>query len=373
MGPRRPVRVLQVISDTDRRGAQVFAADLQEALVDLSHRVRTVALHPGSSSARLDVPALGPSRRSLAGWRKLRAECRRMDVVVAHGSSTLVACASAMLGMTVPLVYRQISDPLFWAGTPMRRARVALYLRRVQKVVALSEDLAETVRAHYRLPVDRVVVIPNAVPAASFRPPSPEERVHARAALGLPGDAEVALYVGALANEKGVRDAVVAVVEVPGLHLLMVGQGPERVALSALGARAAPGRVHLPGPSEDVLTAYWASDVFLFPTRGGDSMPAAVIEAGLCGLPVVTTDVGAIDEIVVDGETGVILPPGVLGPAIAGVVERLVGDAGTRRRMGAAAAIRCASRFTISRVAPSWARLLAEVSGRDLSEPAAQA
>ena len=118
------------------------------------------------------------------------------------------------------------------------------------------------------------------MPAASFRPPSPEERVRARTAIDLPEGAEVAVYVGALAEEKGVRDAVEAVAEVPGLHLLMIGQGPEREGLSALGARTAPGRVHLPGPSEDVLTAYWASDVFLFPTRGGDSMPAAVIEAG---------------------------------------------------------------------------------------------
>lgn len=367
MGAREPqvstsLKVLQVVSDTDRRGAQVFATDLHEALESLGHRVATVALRPGTRRRPLDVRTLGWSRWSPSMLRELRRRSVRADVVVAHGSSTLVACVIAMSGTRTPLVYRQISDPLFWASSAIRRARVSLYLRRVQKVVALSPDLAATVRRHYGLAADRVEVIPNAVPAGHFRRPSERERAEARDTYGIPEGVPVALFVGALAEEKGVQDAVLATAGVDGLHLLVIGDGPERASLEALGRRVAPGRVDFAGPTDDVRRAYWASDLLLFPSRAGDSMPAVLIEAGLCGLPVVATNVGAIGEVVLDDDTGLLIAPG-RPRALSAAVRRVRDDGVFRHRAGEAAEARCGEHFTFSGVGPEWEYLLLRAAG----------
>lgn len=90
-------------------------------------------------------------------------------------------------------------------------------------------------------------------------------------------------------------------------------------------------------------------------------MPAVLIEAGLCGLPVVTTPVGAIADVVVDGSTGRVVPVGDRGAFTAAVVE-LLADSQKRHELGAAAQRRCRSCFTIEATAPAWLRLLENVA-----------
>src|SRR4051794_10190147 len=128
--------ILQVVTDTDRRGAQVFAEDLHAALVRRGHGVTTVALAPGVVGG-LDLEALGPRRRSVQTLRELRCAARRHEAVLAHGSTTLPMCALALVGTSVPFAYRQISDSLFWAPDRLRRLRVRIGLARAARVVAL--------------------------------------------------------------------------------------------------------------------------------------------------------------------------------------------------------------------------------------------
>jgi len=200
------------------------------------------------------------------------------------------------------------------------------------------------------------------VPAAGFAPATAAARAAARSRFGLPADAAVVLAIGALVPEKGVDLAIDAVAALPGelgVELLVVGDGPER---DRLVARAGD-RVTFTGPLDDPAVAYAASDVVVLPSRGGDSMPATLIEAALCGLPAVATPVGAIAEIVVDGETGLIVPVGD-GVALGEALTVLVADPGRRVRLGDAARTRAKERFTIDAVGPRWAAaVLAATSG----------
>ena len=138
-----PVRVLQVVTDNDRRGAQVFACELQRALAEPGWQIETVALAPGRVGG-LDIPTLGRSRHSLGTIRALRRKSRHADVVVAHGSTTLPVTALATFGLSCPFVYRQISDSLYWAPTRGHRARVRVGLMRAASVVALWDGAART-------------------------------------------------------------------------------------------------------------------------------------------------------------------------------------------------------------------------------------
>ncbi len=355
-----PSPVLQVITDTDRRGAQVFATDLHAALLASGHHVETVALAPGATRG-LDVDVLGTTRLGAATLRSLRRRITASSVVLAHGSSTLPACALASLGVRVPFVYRQISDSLFWASTPSRRVRVRVGLMRASRIVALWSGSASTLTQHFGVAPEKLRVIPNGVPPERFAPLGAADRARARVELGIDPAVGVVACVGALAAEKGVDLAIRALADIDDAVLVVAGAGPERDRLGALAERTAPGRIVFTGSLADPRAVYAAADVVVLPSRGGDSMPATLIEAGLLGLPSVSTPVNGIPDIVVDGSTGELVPIGDLA-ALTRAVRGLLDDSDRARRLGGAARVHCAGRFAIDVVAAQWAAVIAEVA-----------
>jgi glycosyltransferase involved in cell wall biosynthesis len=354
------LRILQVITDTDRRGAQVFAGDLQAAFAKQGHVVVTVALAPGRVGG-LDVPVLGPSRRSVSTFRELRWRSRGFDVVVAHGSTTLPMCAIAGVGTRRPFVYRQISDLRFWAGSRARRLRVRLALSRAAGVAALWSGSADLLVKQFGVSRERVAVIPNGVPAERFPPVDDARRAAARARLGLVPGSAIAAYVGALVPEKGLDLAIEAVGGLPEVLLLVAGDGPERGGLEALATACAPDRVRFVGQVDSTADVYAAADVVVLPSRGGDSMPATLIEAGLTGIPAVSTRVEAIPDVVVDGATGILVPIGSVDELREAIAALVRGEQG--RRMGSQAHAHCLARFSIDAVAASWSEFLGAVVG----------
>jgi glycosyltransferase involved in cell wall biosynthesis len=352
-------RVLQVITDTERRGAQVFATDLHRALEDRGREVRTVALVAGANGTLL-VPSLGRRRLGSATLRALRAEIRSAGVLVAHGSTTLPACAIASLGTDTPFVYRQISDSLFWAPTRLRQMRVRAGLARASKVVTLWPGAADTLHAHFGVPRDRLVVIPNGIPPERCPPVKRDAVVPARGALGLDANRPTIAYIGALTPEKGVALAIEALEVLNTSQLLVAGTGPDQRRLETLGERLAPGRVVFAGSLSDPSPAFAAADVVVLPSRGGDSMPAVLIEAGFAGVPVVSTPVQGIPEIVVPDVTGLLVPIGS-ATAVAEAVGRIIREQGLSDRLVNAARERCATRFSINHVAAQWDDVLTEI------------
>jgi glycosyltransferase involved in cell wall biosynthesis len=349
-----------VVTDTDRRGAQVFACDLHAELTRVGHDVRTVALAPGATGG-LDLPVLGSKRISAGTLRALRHEMGAATATIAHGSSTLPACAIASLGKRSPFVYRQISDSQFWASTAARRVRVRAGLRRAARVVTLWDGAAAAVTEMFGVPQAKIRVIPNAVPLAGFVVSDDATRRAARAGFGLDADRPTVLSIGALASEKGVDLTLAAVGEIPGTQLLVVGEGMERAALERLAQRVAPGRTTFAGVVDPVARAYAAADVVALPSRGGDSMPAVLIEAGLSGVPAVATPIGGIPEIVLDGESGVLVGVDAIGE-LTEAIRRFCDDPQLSQQFGDAARRHCRNHFTIGPIAERWLAVLGELA-----------
>lgn len=347
-----------MITDTDRRGAQVFATDLAGAFERAGHQVSTVALAPGSQQSGLPVEVLGRSRRAPATLVGLRRRMRTADITIAHGSSTLMACALSFQ----PFVYRQISDTQFWAAGWPRRLRVAAFLRRARHVVALSDGAAAALAEHVWAPRRHITVVPNGVPGASFPRVSGADRHSHRARLGVPSNHFVALYIGALVPEKGVDVAVRAVAGLTDITLLIAGGGPELQSLQSLAAELdAP--VRFLGVLADSRPAYAVADVNVLPSRGGDSMPATLIEAGLSGLPSIATSIGSIEDVVLNQHTGLIVPVDDV-EAVRVAITRLQYDDATRTAMGDAAEQHCRTRFDIDVVAAQWLAVLERTTRR---------
>jgi len=354
------MRVLQVVTDRDRRGAQVYATDLQPGLEAEGCEVTTMALAPGEFNDALELDVLGPKGLSHKTLRELRRTAADFDVVVAHGSTCLPACAIALLGSGRPFVYRQISDPVFWAGTTGRRIRTGALLRRAGHIVALADSAAETVARHYGLARSGITVIPNAVPGTDFVAKTPETRSRARACLGVSDDQFLVAYVGALAAEKGVADAIDAVALMANTQLLIAGAGPESAALEARAASHDADKVRFLGSLDDVRPLYEAADVVALPSRGGDSMPAVIIEANLCATPVVACPIGAIDAVINHDQTGIIVPSNDV-EQLRLALDELRADPTRLDDMGRRAEIRCREFFTVEATAGTWVEVFRDL------------
>ena len=350
---RRRDDVLSVITSTDRRGAETFAVGLGAALEARGRSVRTVALAGDTGEGALPVPTLGPSTLAARTLLSLRRASRDAAVVVAHGSRALPACALATAGRGQPLVYRNIGDPRYWAGGSARRLRVSLSLRRAQAVVVLDAASADAIMERHGIAASRICVIPTGVPAAQFPLVDEHRRDEARRRLGYDHDDQIVAYIGALSGEKDVGAAVLAVSAMPGVRLAIAGDGPQRGAVTAAARGLAPGRVDFLGPVADPALTLAAADVLVLPSRT-EGIPAVLIEAGLSGLPVVATDVGGVREVVVPGETGLLVAPDD-GDALAGALRLALANG---HEMGAAARERCLARFEMAAIAARWDDLL---------------
>ncbi len=338
-----------LIASTDRRGAETFAVDLVGLLDQAGSKGTVAALAPGRSGAPLPVPVLGATRWAVGGFREVRRRTKSAWVAVGHGSDTLLALAVAGIGTRTPFVYRNIGDPLEWAGTRSRRARVSMFLKRARVVVTLWPDSAVALSEHFGVPPDRIVVIPNACVGNRFPEVTDASRSEARRGIGVAEDRCTAVYLGALSPEKSVDTAIAAVAELLDWTLVVAGDGSERESLKAVADSTAPGRVIFLPSREDPASVLAAADVVVLPSRT-EGMPATAIEAGMSGLPIVASRVGGIPEIVIDGATGILVSPGDAGSFAIGI-ERAYSK---RREMGAAARRRCLDHFEMGVVASAW-------------------
>src|SRR5438067_4034607 len=203
--------VLQVIAAPARRGAEISAVELAAALQARGRDVETVALTAADSANALRVPVLGRRSLGISTLKALRQRIESASTVISYASRTLPACALASLGTSKAFVYRSIGDVVSYAATPARRARVTLYLRRATAVVALWSGAADALASRHGVPVEKIRVIPNGVPAGPFAHIDSVRRLEARRSLGIAPDALVALFLGALIPDKrplAVVDAV---------------------------------------------------------------------------------------------------------------------------------------------------------------------
>lgn len=353
------MRSLHVITSTARRGAETFAVELVAELRRAGDEAEVVALTDDDDPAALDVTVLGPSRRSPTLLRGLRSSARHTDVVVAHGSSTLEACAIGLAGMSTPFLYRTIGDPSYWVTTRARQTSLGFLHRRAGRHVALWQGAALQLAARFGLARDRIDVIPNAVPEDRWARASEADRIMARSRFGVQDGQPCLAFIGALSPEKDV-DAVLEVARaMPEAIVLIAGTGVDRARLVSQAARIDPKRIRFLGSLPDTQPVYAAADLLLLPSLS-EGMPGVIIEAGLVGTASVASRVGAVPEMMEDRQTGFLSEPGEHNGFI-NAVARALPEA---RSAGQRAASHFRQRFTLAAVLPSWRASLDRATAR---------
>ncbi|HEX6851245.1 MAG TPA: glycosyltransferase [Candidatus Polarisedimenticolaceae bacterium] len=238
------------------------------------------------------------------------------------------------------------------------------------RIVANADAIRRFLIEESGLPPSKIVVIPNGVDTTRFKPLADRER--RRAERGWPPDAFVVGHTGTMVPHKGqsevLRACATAASRVPGLRVVLLGDGPDRGGLAELARTLGlEGRVEMPGFVGDVEAVLPCLDVYVHFSREREGCSNAVLEAMACGLPVVATDVGGNRELVEDGRTGCLVgEEDVAG--VASAIVRLGLDAARRQELGSAAARAVADRFSIPRMVGATAALYESVCSGESGE-----
>ena len=372
-----PVRVATVITRLDG-GAGVLA--LRGALALDRGRFQTALITghvPGTGhrlleqakEAGLEVimqPALRTPidpRHDAAALRSLTAlfTQRPFDVVHTHTAKAGALGRIAARRAAVPrIVHTYHGFPFHEFQSPLRRGGYVAAERRLGRFtdVGLCVGTGVAVEAVRRglLPPERIATIGVVVPDAPA--PGPDARERARKLLGIPPGALVVGAVGRLTYQKAPEDFLAAIRELarlrgpggsgraggPQVIGAWVGDGELAGRIARL-ARSAPGpRVILAGDRADVPDLLPAFDVFALPSRY-EGLPTAVVEAMTYGIPVVATAVNAVSDVVVPGQTGLLVPP-QRPDLLARAIGYLLDTPDAAARMAAAARDRLGTRFS---------------------------
>ena len=339
-------------------------------------RARVALLSPGPLQARLEAEGVSTLLLSTsAAVLNTRRESSRLSLGAVAGTARVAARLAGALGPG-ELVYANSQKAFVVAAlaTRLRRRPLLWHLRdvlspehfsrrNIQLVVGLANRCAARVVANSEATAaafvaaggreDKVAVIPSGVDPTPFRATGPENPAELRRALGIPQSSRLVVGLfGRVAPWKGQHVAIEAVARLEAAALLIVGAplfGEVDYAeeLAALVARLGLShRVKLLGFREDVPSLMRAVDVAVHTSLAPEPFGRVLVEAMLVERPVIAVDAGGAREIVEDGVTGLLVPPGD-PDRLAGALRRLLEDPTLRRTMGRRGLERAEQRFTL--------------------------
>lgn len=360
-----PVRVLHVVTRSQRRGAELSALDLADELDALGHANVVVALAPGfGGTLEPRLPPIAPDGRAATRLPRQVAALARVvrreapDVVLAHGGEPARCVALLPRRLRPPVVWQRILPLPEGATRGLRSLPLRLVARRVDAAVALTprngEELAEL---GFRGPVWQ---IPNSRRAARF---SGIDRAVVRASLrsevGVAEGAHLVGFVGHLVDQKRPERAVAVLRRLADrgveAHLVVAGDGPLRAQVeAAIRQEGVAGRVTLLGTRDDVPELLTAVDV-LVATSESEGIPGVMIEAAMAGCPVVTFPFDGAAQLAAGGL--VVVDDGDVD-AMAGEVAAILRDQGRRDELVARCA-RLAAELSTEAMARRYAEHLA--------------
>lgn len=353
---RARIRVLEITASLAPGGAERMLVSLASALDRSSFEVGVVSLFEASTNGleseleenRVAMWHLGkrpgPDLRMYSKLARLVTSFKP-SVIHTHCYVTRYTC-----NLRAPVKVHTVHNLAPLETDRVGRLINCLMFSRGVVPVAVGEAVADSVRRVYGIP--RPLCIPNGIDSQRFS--------HAgsggewRKANGFRDDDLLIVSVGRLEIQKNPRALASAVQELPGAHLLLVGDGKLRRSLEGYS------RVHLLGLREDIPSILAASDIFAL-ASSWEGLPLALVEAMSAGLPVVATSVGCVPEVVRDGVSGLLVTPGD-HVGLVRALRHLIDHAAERRSMAKAAETR-AELFSLRSMVDSYQTLFFELLG----------
>lgn len=336
--PESRLCILHTESSTGWGGQELRILTEAQGVAARGHELTIAApaespIYQAANHFGVNAIALPIARKSLTGVRMLYTllNSQRYDVINTHSStdSWLVAFATRGLKQAPAIIRtRHISAPV-----PQNYASRWLYGTVAQRIVTTGENLRQQLIAAVKVAAERVVSIPTGINLECFQP---GDSGLARQKLGIAQDTKIIGIVATMRAWKGHSYLLEALANLDdkNVQLVMVGDGPQRAELGKLADQLGiAARVHFAGNQNNVVPWLQALDIFCLPSWANEGVPQALMQAMACALPVITTTIGSINEIVTDGLTGIIIPPKDSN-ALRAALERLLAAHELRQALG---------------------------------------
>jgi glycosyltransferase involved in cell wall biosynthesis len=350
------IKVLHLITELSIGGAQSALYRLLENFGDASFVHSVACFYNADGAAAGQIRALDTPVFDLRMNNKFRLDAlgrllqllRREEPDILHTWMFHANLSGRILG-------RLASVPIIISSerTMGQESRIRYWLNRrsislIDQVVCVSQSVADFSVERVGLPRDKIVVIPNGVdPARYSNLPAKEQ---ARKSLNLPMDSVIIAAIGRPRPVKGYQHLLRAFTQLsksfPETKLLFVGNGPERPDLMVM-AKSLGVKPHVIFCDDTIRIANVLAsvDMLAIPSLF-EGMPNVALEAMAAELPVVATAVGGTPEVVIDGKTGLLVPP-KNAEAITSAITRLLENPQLRKEMGRAGRRRVESEFSI--------------------------
>ena len=283
------------------------------------------------------------------------------DIINTHSSIDAWTVALARVGNMVPVVRtRHISAPI--PKSPLTRW---LYLKGADHVVTTGEKLRLTLIKDLKATADRFTSVPTGIDLNKYNTQSAMSADMAREKFSLPSNAKVIGIAATLRTWKGHDYLLEAFdqlsADYPDIYLLIVGDGPMRPHVERLVSKlSCSDRIKMSGHISDVENALAAMDIFALPSYANEGVPQAILQAMAMSLPVISTHVGAIEEAVIDGKTGIIVNPKDT-PSLGLALKQLLNDPTTADAMALAGREHIENRFSMENMVNKMSKIFSEV------------
>lgn len=324
--------VIHVVENLNMGGAERVVIDLVQAQQARGMDCTVVCLFeagvlaPELAASNTEVIALGKrpglDREVLRALRAL-VRARRPAVIHTHNAVPHYYAVLATLGLPVRRINTRHGMGDF-LGNAKQRWLYRLAMLATHRACCVCDAARQQFVSAGLMPEDKAVTVYNGLPLSRF---ADSGRGALRQLLGLAPGQRLLVSVGRLNPAKAQELLIDAFARLapshPDLHLVLVGDGPQRAALEARAAeQLCATRIHFTGARSDVPALLRDADVFALSSRT-EGFSIALLEAGCAALPVVATAVGGNGEIIADGERGLLVPAGD-SMALASAIEQLL-------------------------------------------------
>jgi glycosyltransferase involved in cell wall biosynthesis len=365
------VKILHIISSGGMYGAEAVILNLSRTLNEGSHSSvlgvfsnsanPNLQLHEAAARGNIEshlIPCDGQIDRTVTTSIRDLAARTNADLVHAHGYKADIYTYFALRRSNIPLVstcHTWYDNDLFVSLYGMADR---LILRTFAAVVAVSDEVKQRL-LNAGVHADRIHLIQNGIDLRPFDNATPSLRKN------FADNPPIVGLVGRLSTEKGVdiflRAAASVLTELPSTKFVVVGDGPDREKLESLidelKIRAS---VSMLGRREDMPYVYASFEIMVSASRQ-EGLPIAILEGMASRRPLIATSVGAVPTAVLDGCTGVLLPPEDV-EALALEIVSLLKDSSRRESLGAAARKLVEEEFSAERMTADYLRVYEEAT-----------
>jgi glycosyltransferase involved in cell wall biosynthesis len=366
----RPMRILYLATEMGLGGAEVVARTLFNEWAARGHTPHLLLTYtPGVNAKRIQADGHAVEALGLPGGAKMllkissvreRVRAIKPDVIIINNQDVLLPWAWTLGGKDVPVfaVIHSTEAGKFRPSDLIHR----LFLPRYSAVITLGEPHAKYAMQRFGLAREKLAVIHNGVePAVRTGTETITPKPLEKPLPELPQDARIGVIAARLhpdKNHMGLLEATKIVLEKhPNFFVLALGQGDQRDSLEAHAKKLGiADHVHFLGARGDVGAILERAHLGLISSVTTETLSIAVLEYMRAGLPVVSTRLGSLEDQVLDGKTGFLVPPGD-DQALAKAIMKMLENSGLRQQFGAAGKALQQQEFTSAKMGAGYLEL----------------